>query len=402
MKLTTHSRIEDYDLEAIKDAHWLSNKQQELVNVLLDTHYNQRKAAKKLNIAYRVLQGRVHRLKRAILSHSNDALVPEGMLVKGVSTYYSVDEETGKKREKGQWIKVERDKEQQLEALKEVTRNLAKVVDGLKPATVPPTSTTEGLLTVYVTTDMHLGQYAWHEEAGKDVNVDIVYNNTLNAHNMLCEMTMPSEEAIIADLGDTLHASNDANRTKSGHELDVDSRHAKVFQRLVDLKIAMIDRALEKHSKVKYIIVAGNHSDLVGHYLVAMLKAYYRNEPRFEVDTSSALHKYHKHGKTLLGFHHGHSTPINKLPEVMVWDRKDDISATDFRYWLTGHVHKDTVIDNPISRVESFRNLTSNDAWAAGAGFRGHKQATAITYSDEYGEVARNIVNIKQVEVKAQ
>jgi len=59
---------------------------------------------------------------------------------------------------------------------------------------------------------------------------------------------------------------------------------------------------------------------------------------------------------------------------------------------------EDTVVDNPICRMESFRNLTSNDAWAAGAGYRGVKQAVAITYSDMYGEIARNTVNIAEVE----
>ena len=341
------------------------------------------------------------KIRRILAKHSKDTLstfVPEGMSIKGVSTYYTVDEETGEKKEKGQWIKLDKSKEEELEAIKYATEKLANSIDGLKLAVKAPTEVLDELLTVYVTTDMHLGQYAWREEAGSDVNVESVYENTLKAHLMLRETTPKSKKAIVLDLGDTLHSSNDANRTKSGHELDVDTRHAKVFKKLVDLKIAMIDAALEKHETVRYVIVPGNHSDLVGHYLVAMLSAYYRNEPRFEIDENPTMHKYYTHGKTLLGFHHGHSTKLTRLPEVMVWDKKDEISSTDYRYWLTGHVHKDTVVDNPICRIESFRNLTKNDSWAAGAGFRGHKQATAVTYSTEYGEVARNVVSIKGIE----
>jgi len=127
---------------------------------------------------------------------------------------------------------------------------------------------------------------------------------------------------------------------------------------------------------------------MIACYLVAMLSAYYRNEPRFEIDEDMTMHN------------HGHSTKLARLPEVMVWDKKDAISSTDYRYWLTGHVHKDTVIDNPICRIESFRNLTNNDAWSTGKGYHTNKQAVAITYSDSYGEIARNTVSIAEVEGK--
>jgi len=384
------------DIDEVLGIDGLTDRQKEVLALYKSKHTNT-EVAKELGISVRTVQRIIEKVKRAYLRSRVEELVPEGLTVKGVSTYYTIDEETGEKKEKGQWVKLDKSKESELEAIRYVTSKLADQVDGLKPQVTPPAITIEELLTVYVTTDMHLGQYAWREEAGSDVNVETVYENTVAAHMLLKDTTPSSKKAIILDLGDTLHSSNDANRTKSGHELDVDTRHAKVFKKLVDLKIAMIDAALEKHERVRYVIVPGNHSDLVGHYLIAMLSAYYRNESRFEIDESAAMHKYYRHGNTLLGFHHGHSTKVQRLPEVMVWDKKEDISDTDFRYWLTGHVHKDTVVDNPICRIESFRNLTPNDAWAQGAGYRGHKQATAITYSDKYGEVARNIVNIKEL-----
>lgn len=396
--LSTATRISEFDLEGIQDEPWLTKKQRELVQSLIRNKYHVKMTAEDLGIIYRTTQKRVRVLKKKILKMQVDDFIPEGMIATGTSTYYSVDEETGEKREKGQWIKTKRSDVDELEAIKYVTKKLAKKVDGIAEPKDVPVYTEDGMLVVYVTTDMHLGEYAWREETGKDVNTESVYNNTLGAAVLLNKTTPRAKNAIVLDLGDTMHASNDANRTKSGNELDVDTRHAKVFKMLVDLKIKMIDMALEKHENVKYVIVPGNHSDLIGHYLVAMLSAYYRNEPRFEVDESAAMHKYHRFGKTLLGFHHGHATKLQRLPEVMVWDRKEDISDTDYRYWLTGHVHRDTVIDNPICRMESFRNLTSNDAWAAGAGYRGTKQAVAITYSDTYGEIARNTVSIAEVE----
>jgi len=281
-----------------------------------------------------------------------------------------------------------------------VTKHLADAVDGLKLPAEEPIDTNDKLLTVYVTTDMHLGQYAWEKESGSDVNVESVYDNTINANRLLQQTTPKSKKAIVLDLGDTLHSGSDANRTKSGNELDVDTRHARIFQKLVDLKIAMIDMALVKHERVRYVIVPGNHSEMIACYLVAMLSAYYRNEPRFEIDEDMTMHKYYQHGKTLLGFSHGHTANGIRLVDMMVWDRREDISSTIYRYWLTGHIHKQKVEDNPIASIESFRNLTPNDAWAAGKGFRGHKQAVAITYSSRYGEIARNTVSIAEVEGK--
>ena len=381
LSTTTITRLQRRTLEAYKE------------------NGDDKSTAKQLGITSQSVRRSIEAARKRALADGIDKLIPVGLAVKGVSTYYTVDEETGEKREKGQWIKTDRKKEDELLAMRKVIKHLSNAIDGLKMPTNLPTYTEKELLTVYVTTDMHLGQYAWEKEAGSDVNVESVYNNTLNAHVMLHQTTPASKKAIVLDLGDTMHSGSDANRTHSGNELDVDTRHAKIFKKLVDLKIAMIDTALTKHEIVRYVIVPGNHSETVACYLVAMLSAYYRNEPRFEIDEDMTMHKYYRHGKSvLLGFHHGHSTSLSKLPEIMVWDRKADISETTYRYWLTGHIHKDKVIDNPICRIESFRNLTKNDNWSAGKGFRGHKQAVAITYSGDYGEVARNIISIQEVE----
>jgi len=389
--------LTDTELDELLNTIALTKKQRHALEVYKEER-TYSGVANRLGVTPQSIRRRIKGAKKKRLALGINELVAEGLTVKGVSTYYTVDEETGEKKEKGQWVKTDRSKEDELEMMREATKHLADSIDGLKMPVSLPEHTEDGLLTVYITTDMHLGQYAWAKEAGSNVNVESVYNNTLNAHLMLHNTTPNSKQAIVLDLGDTMHSSNDSNRTKSGNELDVDTRHARIFKKLIDLKIAMIDIALTKHERVRYTIVPGNHSEMIACYLVATLSAYYRNEPRFEIDEDMTAHKYYRHGKTLLGFHHGHSTKLIRLPEIMVWDQKDAISSTDFRYWLTGHIHQQKMIDNPIASIESFRNLTKNDNWAQGAGFRGHKQATAITYSNVYGEVARNIVNIAEVE----
>ena len=389
-----------YDIALLLESPTTS-KAQRVALEALQKHGTMVKTAAALGMAKRSLQNLLARCKKAYLADTLDTDVPYGQKLAGSSTMYKVDEETGERREVLQWVKTSVDQEQMLEAMQLVTADLAKSVEGKASLCPPPVDNDKDLLVVYVNTDLHLGQYSWSEEAGNDVNLDTVYSNTLTAMEVLRNTVPSAAECIVLDLGDTLHASNDDARTKSGHVLDTDSRHAKVFRTLVDMKINMIKLALTKHAKVKYSIVAGNHSDLVANYIMAMLSAWFKDEPRFSVDTSPALHKYHRHGEVLLGFHHGHATRIQRLPEVMVWDRKEDISTTTYRYWLTGHVHKDTVLDNPIARCESFRNHTNNDSWATGAGYRGHKQSVAITYHKNFGEIARNVCPIKLTEASS-
>ena len=386
----------NYDIEKLLLSPLVSPRAKTALKTLQSEGTMVRTAAK-LKINKRSLQQLLAKANKKVLAAEYDELVPELQQLSGTSVMYRTDPETGNKEKVLEWVKTKSGKAEELAMVTTVTKQLAKRVEGKYQPKEFTSHTNCDLLVVYVSTDLHLGQYSWHKETGKDVNLDTIFRNTIGAMEILQNTTPNSLECIVLDLGDTLHASNDAARTKSGHELDTDSRHAKVFQTLVDMKIRMIDMALAKHAKVKYVIVAGNHSDLVPNYLIAMLQAYYRNEPRFEVDTSSAIHKYHRHGQTLLGFTHGHTSKMAKLPEIMVWDRKEDISDTTYRYWLTGHVHSDRVLDGGIARCEAFRNNTHNDAWAAAAGFRGNKQTTAITYHKEYGEIARNVCPIKMI-----
>ncbi len=387
----------NYNIEKMLASDLITDRAKEALLVLTEKG-TMVETAIALGIRKRTLQDLLSRANKSMMAEELESVVPNSHVLQGTSTLYKVNEETGQKEEVLQWVKTKTDKDNELEMVHQVTSELARSVEGLAVPVEVPELVQDDLLVTYVSTDLHLGQYSWAEETGSDVNAETVYKNTVMAMRLLRDTTPNAKECIVLDLGDTLHSSDDANRTKSGHVLDVDTRHAKVFKALVDMKIEMIDLALEKHELVKYVIVAGNHSDLVPNYLMAMLSAYYRNEPRFQVDENVAIHKYHRHGETLLGFTHGHTSKMARLSEVMVWDRKDDISSTSYRYWLTGHVHSDRVLDGGICRCESFRNNTKNDAWAAGMGFRGNKQTTAVTYSRQWGEVNRTIIPIAMLE----
>jgi len=358
-----------------------------------------RSVAKKYGVKHQTISARLWKKdaqsdRDFITSKRKATRNTKGFSVKGISTYYDK-----KGNVTGQWVKEDKLKEDYLEIFNKTTADLVKKIKPVKNIQVDSTIYSENtLLTNYLLVDMHLGLLAHKDETTKNVDSKIVYKNTLTAMELLINNSPSSETAIISDLGDTLHSSDDANRSKSGHILDVDGRHYKLFSMAVQLKIKMIEMALKKHKKVKYIAVAGNHSELVTIYIKAVLQAKFANEPRFEIEMSNAIHQYHKFGKTLLGYTHQHTTKASRLPEIMMIDNIDIVSETKYRYFHCGHFHHTKVIDNPLCFVENHRNLTDNDYYSQSAGFRTNKEMKSITYHKDYGEWCRNTVPLTLVE----
>lgn len=251
------------------------------------------------------------------------------------------------------------------------------------------------LMTMYPYTDLHVGLLALKEVSGYDFDLKIAEQWALASMEHLVQVSPNSETCLIAEMGDFLHAENDDNRTKSGHSLDVDTRHSKIIEVAFNLMISLIEKALTKHKYVKFLSISGNHSENSSHYLKAVVKAYFRNEPRVQVIEDSRLHQYYKFGKVLLGYHHGHSTKSStKLVECMLEDNLPIISETKYRYWHIGHLHSNNKFlakEDAFCSIEIHKNLPPRDAWAAGAGFRGNVgQVKSITYHKDYGEIGRN------------
>ena len=104
---------------------------------------------------------------------------------------------------------------------------------------------------------------------------------------------------------------------------------------------------------------------------------------------------YFTHGKCLVGTHHGHGakSKLNNLPLIMASDQPKNWGKCDYRYIWTGHVHHDKILDIQGTRVESFRILPPDDAWATNEGYRSKSDMKSITLHKDYGEVGRFTVN---------
>ena len=85
---------------------------------------------------------------------------------------------------------------------------------------------------------------------------------------------------------------------------------------------------------------------------------------------------------------------MDRLPGVMAADKAKDWGETEFRYWLTGHIHHDSKKEFPGVMVESFRTLAARDSYATAGGWRSGRDTKCIVYHKEYGEIERHSVNI--------
>lgn len=369
-------------------------RQHEILDVLSKSA-TQEDAARMLGMRTDSLQEHITRLKKKASmqgvspEHDMNHAVPEGYIVKGVSTYYSEDGTV-----RGQWVKSALNQNQQqiqqafLEAFKEDIPKMLPTKFKNKE------NLEEALLNVYVYGDPHIGLRTWEDETGTNHDLNSSINLFTTAHADLVHRSPNAETAIILNLGDYFHADDGRNVTlRSGHVLDVDGRYQKV--RIVGFKIlrAMIEMALEKHKKVIVWNIQGNHDDYSAIDLSLWLSVAYEDEPRVHIETSPNRFYYYQHGYVMLAATHGDTVRQNKIQGVMSADKSEMWGQTRFRYAHMGHIHHKTLKDEAGVAVETHRVLQPNDLYSHMAGYRSQRDAQCITYHSRLGEYARVMVN---------
>jgi len=331
---------------------------------------------------------------RAPLDQASGRLVdqvPEGHIIRGVSTLVSGDGHT-----LAQWVKtktVEEDKEAILQnLLQELPKRVPARSGLIKRATKEPLP--EDLLSVYPLGDPHIGLLSWAPETGENFDLEKAEQIMKTAMAVLVQRGPRAKNALIVNLGDFFHADNQQNMTlRSGHKLDVDGRWPKVLQVGINIMVCMIDLALSWHDHVTVINEIGNHDDHSAIFLSVALSAYYRNEPRVTIDMSPSRFHWYRFGKNLIGVTHGHNQKHGDLESIMASERAEDWGQTLHRYWYCGHIHHIVKKEMRGCVVESFRTLAPRDAWAAEAGYKAGRDMNKITLHAEYGEISRDIVN---------
>jgi hypothetical protein len=123
-----------------------------------------------------------------------------------------------------------------------------------------------------------------------------------------------------------------------------------------------------------------------------MFQALYENEPRIEVIDSELPYYVYQHGETMLGWHHGHLSKNEALPLLFASQFPKMWGNTSKRYVHCGHRHHTHIKEHSGVTIEQHPTLAARDAYAARGGWMAERQVSSITYSDKYGQVAKNTV----------
>lgn len=331
-------------------------------------------------------------------AHDMTKTTPDGFRVKGVSTYYQIDPETGESRATGQWVKTSRDQDDPIAALVDAMSGIAERWHAkADPAEPPCEPLRDDLLAVYPMGDPHIGLMSWEPETGEHFDLKIAERNLCNVVDKLVMLAPPARHALVVNVGDYFHSDNKFNTTTAGTRVDVDGRWAKVLAVGIRVMRRIVDMALTKHEHVTVINEIGNHDSHVSIMLAICLAQFYEREPRVHIDTSPAKFHWYRFGKVLIGVTHGDTVKMSALGEIMACDRPQDWGETEHRYWITGHIHHDTLKELRGVICESFRTLAAADAWHRGQGYRSGRDMKVLIFHREHGQIERHTVGISQI-----
>ena len=374
-----------------------TEKQREAFMACRTANGNQTAAGNALGISRSTIKSSIAGIKRRAEKagyspeHDMTKPCPDGFRLKGTSTLYK----DGKVSI--QWVKTDVDNERRMEMMEEAINAMADSLPRIAPTTAPSNFSSE-LMAIYPLGDPHIGMMAWGEESGEDWDLKIAEEKFCSVFDRLIRTAPACEECTIVNLGDFFHSDNiEGVTSRSKHSLDMDGRYAKMIRVGVKIIRQMIESALSVHAKVRVINAVGNHDDTGSLFLAVCLGNIYENEPRVTVDQSPTPFHYFKWGSSLFGVHHGHTCKAEKLPMVMATDQPKMWGESEFRTWLTGHIHHDTKKEYSGCDVESFRTLAAKDAYAAWGGYRARQDSKCLVIHREYGEIERHTVNIKMV-----
>ena len=317
---------------------------------------------------------------------------PEGHDVRGISTLYDTDGNV-----KAQWVKTRVDERQQRQAIEVVAKELARALPRQKPIVASKT-TNKHLLNLYTLTDCHVGALAWDRETGENWDVEIAERTIVESFRLMVEGSPQADTAIVNQLGDFLHFDSLASITPtSGHLLDSDSRYAKVVEVAVRTLRAVVNIALERHRSVRVQLCEGNHDPAGSVWLRTLFAALYEKEKRVFVEVSPKAYLAHRHGKTMLAFHHGHLAKFDRLAGVFAAEYPEIWGQTTKRYCHTGHYHHSRVLETAGMVIEQHPTLAARDAYAARLGLHAMRRVEGITYHDAWGQVGRVTVSPEMV-----
>ena len=299
--------------------------------------------------------------------------------------------------EKLEWIKTDRDKQKQLEALKEAAEALKEDIPAIPPIKEPKGGQ-KSLLNLFILTDAHIGMLAWGEETGEDWDTSLAEDMILKMFAVAIDRAPSARRAVFAQMGDFLHYDGiDPVTPASKHQLDTDTRFAKLVRTGIRVTRQIVEMLLSKYASVEVIMAEGNHDPVSEIWLRESLADRYRNQKRLHIDTSPAPFYAIEHGSTSLFFHHGHLKKVDQIDRALTAEFREVFGRTKHSYCHVGHLHHHLVKETELMQVEQHGTLSARDAYASRHGFKSARQAHVITYHEDHGDVGRIVLTPEQL-----
>ena len=323
--------------------------------------------------------------------------VPEGMKFTKTTVQYDGN---------GNVIQEWRRLSKGLETLEQIIQAMESRIEGKAPRLPVFTKPcADDLMLEVPFCDVHFGKLGWKPEVGADYDSDIAYKLVSGGMAKTMSLVPDLGLTIITINGDFFHSDTRHNRTEaSGHALDVDTRHHKVWDKAMAALQHAAEVAAKKSKRVKFVVIPGNHDPQSAFHLQRLLHAWYRKDPRVEVDDSPTYRKYHLHGICLIGWDHGDKIKEKDLPSLMAMERKEWWAQSIERVWHRGHLHKDKGImlrstDGVHSvQCEHLESLAGTDAWHAENGYVGMPQRMcSFLWSAKHGLRSRIYCNSREI-----
>jgi len=318
--------------------------------------------------------------------------VPQGHAVKGVSALIDADG-----RIVQQWLKT---KEGELDPLA-VAESIKASFENWAPSFVAPSPERYGdfedSLTLLPWSDPHFGLRTWAGDTAQNWDLRIAVKTFKETFAKVISRCPKSKKAILLVGGDTTHADDNRNVTpRSGAHLDVDGRQAKVFLTACETIVEVAYMMLEKFEELEIINLIGNHNENSADPISFFLHAWFRNDARVTVDTTSHIFKFRKFGKCMLGFTHGHTAKAKDMHTIMSHYEPKIWGSTEYRAAHVFHVHhKNQYISEHGGCVtETHQVMSPADQWHYASGYKAGRSQQAIVYDKEHGEIGRIRVSV--------
>lgn len=317
---------------------------------------------------------------------------PEHHVVKGVSAL--VDEDG---RVKMKWVKTREGELDPLQVAEWMKSAMADFETRHQPVAAPNLDDAAELLTLVPCNDWHINLLTWEREVSENWDLKIAEDRIGSAIESAISRAPVASTAIVLGGGDLLHADNKEARTAaSGHALDVDGRYQKGVEVATRLMVRTVDAALANNGKVIVRMLPGNHDEHTTVAVTYFLLAWYRDEPRVEVDVDASLFFYYRFGRTMIGATHGHTVKLKDMAMIMATRRSEDWGLTRFRYVHGFHVHHRELHGWEEHGIiaEAHQAPIPQDAWHYGSGFLSGRSVQSITYHRDFGEIGRSRVAV--------